>query len=271
MGFFSSLFGGGSSPSEAIDRAYNSRMASISERQQSIADQYFDFWKEAYQPMEAEQIGAMRGLIPDMADAERREMDFRADELDAMGAQLDLDRDTIGFQQRLLPMEHALAQKEIRLREGEIGLRHSEMGFERQLLGSKRRLLPLEENVTRSGLNLESQRLGTVARLMPQQENVISTFYERALNGEDDRDVVSQASADAAQAARINEVASRRDAARMGVNAVTAANRVATGSTNMARLKLGAISQARNQVRDTNFERLKTAASGIGFGANATL
>ena len=57
------FFKGGSS-GDTYDAAYNARMATIAESQQGMAEDYFNFWKSDYQPMEREQIGANRAMIP---------------------------------------------------------------------------------------------------------------------------------------------------------------------------------------------------------------
>ncbi|WP_031485687.1 hypothetical protein [Maridesulfovibrio frigidus] len=56
--------GSGGGGSDSIDEKYNDRMATIYEAQQGMAEDYFDFWKSDYQPMEKEQIAANRKLIP---------------------------------------------------------------------------------------------------------------------------------------------------------------------------------------------------------------
>lgn len=55
---------GGGSSGDTYDAAYNARMASIAEQQQSMANQYFKFWESDYQPMEQAQIQANMEMIP---------------------------------------------------------------------------------------------------------------------------------------------------------------------------------------------------------------
>jgi len=56
--------GGGTSKTYNYDKAYNRRMAAIAERQQSIADQYFDYWKDTYAPYEKELMAANLQMLP---------------------------------------------------------------------------------------------------------------------------------------------------------------------------------------------------------------
>lgn len=54
--------GGGSS--DNVDEAYNARMATIAEAQQQMAEGYYRYWLQSYQPMEQAQIKANMELIP---------------------------------------------------------------------------------------------------------------------------------------------------------------------------------------------------------------
>ena len=65
--------GGGSSTSTTVntpDYAYNARMATVAEKEQKIADEYFKFYEQYYQPMEKEQIASNRALIPVQTETE---------------------------------------------------------------------------------------------------------------------------------------------------------------------------------------------------------
>lgn len=66
--------GGGGTTINSIDEAYNARMAAISEAQQGMAEEYFDFWKTEYQPYESAMLQANRGLIP-------QEVELRGEQL----------------------------------------------------------------------------------------------------------------------------------------------------------------------------------------------
>ena len=56
--------GGSGTTINSIDEAYNARMAAISEAQQGMAEEYFNFWKSEYQPYESAMLEANKGLIP---------------------------------------------------------------------------------------------------------------------------------------------------------------------------------------------------------------
>lgn len=55
--------GGGSQTTNTQDTEYNARMATIAESQQGMAQEYFDFWKSDYKPLETEQIAANREMV----------------------------------------------------------------------------------------------------------------------------------------------------------------------------------------------------------------
>jgi len=56
--------GGGGTTINSEDEAYNARMATIAEAQQKMAEEYYSYYKDTYQPYEKEQIAANRALIP---------------------------------------------------------------------------------------------------------------------------------------------------------------------------------------------------------------
>jgi hypothetical protein len=54
----------GSTTINSEDTAYNARMATIAEAQQGMAEEYFQYYKDYYQPYEKDQIAANRTLLP---------------------------------------------------------------------------------------------------------------------------------------------------------------------------------------------------------------
>ena len=69
--------GGGST--NTVDYAYNARMATIAERQQEMSNEYFDFWKDEYKPMEKAQIEANMELLPQQTKLEKLRMQSEED------------------------------------------------------------------------------------------------------------------------------------------------------------------------------------------------
>lgn len=56
--------GGGSSTTNTVDKAYNARMATLSEEQQSWARDYFNMWQQYQKPYEIAQMQANMELLP---------------------------------------------------------------------------------------------------------------------------------------------------------------------------------------------------------------
>lgn len=83
--------GGSTSTTDTYDKKYNKRMAKIAERQQAMAEEYFDFWKDYYQPMEQAQIAANMEMIPLQTEAEK--------------LRLGLEREQIQSARGLLPLQ----------------------------------------------------------------------------------------------------------------------------------------------------------------------
>lgn len=84
--------GGGTTVTNTYDPAYNQRMAKVAEQQQKIANQYFNYWKSTYRPMETQQIKANQRLT---------------------GPQTKLQLAEIAAAKKLLPGQTALQQEQI--------------------------------------------------------------------------------------------------------------------------------------------------------------
>jgi hypothetical protein len=91
-----------------IDYAYNDRMATIAEQQQDIANEYAEFWRTEYKPLESAQIGANLSLINTQTQTERARQ-----ETERLG--LDLQQEQIEAERGLIPQQTQLAQEQIGL------------------------------------------------------------------------------------------------------------------------------------------------------------
>lgn len=83
--------GGPETTINSIDEAYNSRMAGISEKELGMAQEYFKFWQQSYQPYEQAQIDANMTMIPQRTALQSRMMQQAGnvnvgDRMDASGA-----------------------------------------------------------------------------------------------------------------------------------------------------------------------------------------
>lgn len=102
--------GGGGSSGDTYDKAYNARMASIAEAQQSMAQDYFDFYKSDYQPMEREQIAANREMIPYETELSKEKIQA---EMDLLPGQVALGKAQNESALALLPGQTELTQMQI--------------------------------------------------------------------------------------------------------------------------------------------------------------
>lgn len=66
---------GGSTSTTSIDYGYNSRLATIAEQQQGMANEYFDYWKKNQQPLETAQSEAALSLLPGQTALTKAQMD----------------------------------------------------------------------------------------------------------------------------------------------------------------------------------------------------
>lgn len=78
--------GGGGTTINSQDEAYNARMAAIAEAQQGMAEEYYGFYKDYYQPYEKEQIAANRELVPLQTDLQKTALGVGAQGLDPRAA-----------------------------------------------------------------------------------------------------------------------------------------------------------------------------------------
>lgn len=96
-----------------IDYAYNARMAAIAEDQQSIANEYAQFWREEYKPLESAQIAANKSLVETQTETERQR---QATERAGLG----LEEEKIAAGRELLPEQTELAKEQVGLARSEI-------------------------------------------------------------------------------------------------------------------------------------------------------
>jgi len=103
-------FKGGGSDGDTYDAAYNARMATIAESQQGMAEEYFQFWQDEYQPMEMEQIAANRELIPYETALSKEKIQA---EQELLPGQVALGKAQTDSALELLPGQTALTQAQI--------------------------------------------------------------------------------------------------------------------------------------------------------------
>ncbi len=106
--YFKGSDGGG----DSFDAAYNNRMATIAESQQGMAEDYYNFWKESYKPMEEAQINANMDMIPGETDLAIAKNDSA---LSLLPGQTELAAATNESNLALLPGQTEAAQKTLAL------------------------------------------------------------------------------------------------------------------------------------------------------------
>lgn len=195
--------GGSSTTTNTQDPIYNARMASISERQQDMAEEYFAFWQDEYKPYESAQIEANMGLLPTLTAQQEAES-----KVITAGAQGVLEKDASG-----------------------------------------KSLLDYQLDANRG------------------QAQVAKAAYDEAMSGVDPNREAQMARADVVNSYAGAGATMRRDMSRMGVGAGGAgyASAMADLARNQAKGIAGAMTTARTNAQNTNFNRLATAAQ-IGIG-----
>jgi hypothetical protein len=111
--------GGGGSTSTTtttgeIDYEYNRRMAAIAEQQQGLANEYAEFWREEYKPLETAQIEANMQLVDQQTDTERQKLAAEGTQADTASLKSEAERSLIGENTELAREQIGLAREEIR-------------------------------------------------------------------------------------------------------------------------------------------------------------
>lgn len=124
--------GGGSTTINSEDEAYNARMATIAEAQQVMAEEYYEYYKNTYQPYEEEQIAANRALIPYQRDLQMKALSVGMEGLDpnaAMdAAQADVAQSYAGAQDSIT---RNLAKRGVRMDSGQAMQMQKDMALDR--------------------------------------------------------------------------------------------------------------------------------------------
>ena len=105
-----SLCKGSSSTTNTVDYEYNSRMAAIAERQQGMADQYFQYWNDYQKPYEIAQTQANMQLLPNETGLAMAEIDAKSELLPGQTA---LTKAKTAASMELLPGQTDLAKAEM--------------------------------------------------------------------------------------------------------------------------------------------------------------
>lgn len=131
--------GGGGSTTNTQDKAYNKRMATIAEAQQSMAEEYFQYWKTDFKPFEQEQIAAQRKLLPGQAALAERHMDLTGKYFDEVDRGVNVE-DEMGRAKTDIRQAYAGMEGEMRRSAGRMGISPTSgryMATQRKMMGDK--------------------------------------------------------------------------------------------------------------------------------------
>jgi hypothetical protein len=89
-------------------------MASIAEQQQDLANEYAEFWREEYKPLETAQIDANFDLVDQQTDTERQKLAAEGTIADTTSLRSEADRELIRPGTELAKEQIGLARDEIK-------------------------------------------------------------------------------------------------------------------------------------------------------------
>ncbi|WP_319759572.1 hypothetical protein [Maridesulfovibrio sp.] len=167
--------GGGGGGGDNVDEEYNARMATIYEAQQDMADEYFDFWKSDYQPMEREQIAANRELIPDQTALAKEQI---ASNRELLPLQTETSKKQLGVRQELMDQASKGIDVDSRVSQAEADVRH----------GYGMAATKAQRNFSRSGLNQNSGRFAAMQKdlALSEAQSVAGARTKARRNADDE-------------------------------------------------------------------------------------
>ena len=278
---------GGGGGGDSVDRAYNARMATIAEKQQAMAEEYFQYWKSGPGHWETQTVGDPQTIAEKWGDIISSSSGIRS-AFDSLVPKTEKvwvkDEGGVSYQQmeqeqmkanmELIPKQTKYMSTSL---DAETGLVPQRAGLESTFLNAETRLVPQRAGLESTFLDAETglvpQRASLESALIAeQQENialrkpVTSKFYDEVLKGVDVDERVNLARADVESAYAGAESNARRWASGMGIN--PASKSYSAGLMSLAKekaaAKVGATSLARRQAEEENFARLSSA---VGLGS----
>jgi hypothetical protein len=273
--------GGGGGGGDSVDREYNARMATIAEKQQAMAEEYFQYWKSGPGHWETRPVGGSGDTATGASSGIRSVFDSLVPKTEQVWVK---DPDGVSYQQ--MEQEQMKSNMELIPKQtkymstflnAETGLVPQRAGLESAFLNAETGLVPQRASLESALLNAETglvpQRASLESALIDeQQENialrkpVTSKFYDEVLKGVDVDERVNLARADVESAYAGAESNARRWASGMGIN--PASKSYSAGLMSLAKekaaAKVGATSLARRQAEEENFARLSGA---VGLGS----
>ena len=229
--------GGGTTSTTSADTAYNARMATIAEAQQSMAQSYFDDWTASEKPLTNAQNAAALALVPGQAALDAKNLAAQSRLVDPT---TNLSLANIAAQNELLPSTTALG------------------------LATNQSQLALLPSTTALGLATNQSKLS----LLPSATATTQKFLTESQNGVDANEWATRAGTDAKIQAANTQSALGRNASRLGLDPNSGAyvRAAQDAGTKSALGTAAAMTTSRQAALDENWKRLSagaTVASGV--------
>jgi hypothetical protein len=252
---------------DSVDREYNARMATIAEKQQAMAEEYFQYWKSGPGHWETQTVGGSgdtaTGAAGSLSSGIRSAFDSLAPKTEQVWVKdpdgvsyMDMEQAQMKANMELIPKQTKYMSTFL---DAETGLVPQRAGLESAFLDAETGLVPQRAS-------LESALIAEQQENIALRKPVTSKFYDEVLKGVDVDERVNLARADVESAYAGAESNARRWASSMGIN--PASKSYSAGLMSLAKekaaAKVGATSLARRQAEEENFARLSGA---VGLGS----
>ena len=151
--------GGGTTSTTSADTAYNARMATIAEAQQSMAQSYFDDWTASEKPLTNAQNAAALALVPGQAALDAKNLAAQSRLVDPT---TNLALKNIAAQNELLPSTTALG---LATNQSKLSLLPSATATTQKFLTESQNGVDANEWATRAGTDAKIQAANTQSAL----------------------------------------------------------------------------------------------------------
>lgn len=242
---------GGGGGGDSVDKAYNARMATISEEQQDWARDFMNFYKHGVNYDPGEEVSGYYG-----SGGEWVEGDAPPGVTPNAGSETyyDKETDTYKFKEPASPGYEQVTRTRGEIEGYDPNAQASFQQLEGAQIGANMELIGPQK-----GLALEE--IGARRQLLPHATGVAEKYLKEAKQGIDVGKSVNQAGADVTSAFSGALKTHNRNLSRYGIDPSSDRGKSALGATSLSRGRslAGARSTARTQAIDTNYRRLQDA------------
>ncbi len=173
--------GGGGGGGDSVDREYNARMATIAEKQQAMAEEYFQYWKSGPGHWETQTVGDPQTIAEKWGDIISSSSGIRIPKTEQVWVKdpdgvsyMDMEQAQMKSNMELIPKQTKYMSTSL---DAETGLVPQRAGLESTFLNAETRLVPQRAGLESTFLNAETglvpQRAGLESALLNAETGLV--------------------------------------------------------------------------------------------------